>query len=72
MNVSHSTTPKGEKLTNTQLRDQWNNIDWKTVEEFVNRLQTRIAKAVREGKWNLVKRLQYLLRACLKIPRSCF
>ena len=32
-----------------------------TVEKFVNRLQTRIAKAVRMGKWNLVKRLQYLL-----------
>ena len=61
MNVSHSITPKGEKLTNTKLKDQWNNIDWKTVENFVNRLQTRIAKAVRMGKWNLVKRLQYLL-----------
>jgi len=44
-----------------QLKDQWNNIDWKKVEKHVNRLQTRIAKAVREGKWNLVKRLQYLL-----------
>jgi hypothetical protein len=31
MNVSHSITPKGEKLTNTKLKDQWNNIDWKTV-----------------------------------------
>ena len=61
MNVSHSITPKGEKLTNTQLGDQWNNINWKIVEKFVNRLQTRIAKAVRMGKWNLVKRLQYLL-----------
>ena len=27
----------------------------------VNRLQTRIAKATHEGKWNLIKRLQYLL-----------
>ncbi|MCD4816544.1 MAG: reverse transcriptase N-terminal domain-containing protein [Methanosarcinales archaeon] len=27
----------------------------------VNRLQTRIAKANHEGKWNLIKRLQYLL-----------
>src|SRR4030043_1690764 len=61
MNVSHSITPKGEKLTNTKLKDQWNNIDWNTVEKFVNRLQARIAKAVRMGKWNLVKRLQYLL-----------
>jgi RNA-directed DNA polymerase len=61
MNVSHSTTPKGEKLTNTQLKNQWNNIDWKTVEKFVNRLQSRIAKAVKNKKWSLVKRLQYLL-----------
>jgi RNA-directed DNA polymerase len=44
-----------------QLKDQWENIDWDKVEKHVNRLQTRIAKAVRKGKWNLVKRLQYLL-----------
>nr|QNO47363.1 hypothetical protein LNGCCOLK_00040 [Methanosarcinales archaeon ANME-2c ERB4] len=31
------------------------------VEEHVNRLQTRIAKAVKQGKWYLVKRLRYLL-----------
>jgi RNA-directed DNA polymerase len=61
MNVSHSTTPKGEKLTNTQLKNQWNNIDWKTAEKFVNRLQSRIAKAVIKCKWSIVKRLQYLL-----------
>ena len=61
MNVSHSTTPICEKLTNTQLKNQWNNIDWKTVEKFVNRLQSRIAKAVKNKKWSLVKRLQYLL-----------
>jgi RNA-directed DNA polymerase len=50
-----------EKLVNMPLKDQWNNIDWDKVEKHVNRLQTRIAKAVREGKWNLVKRVQYLL-----------
>ncbi len=61
MNVSHSITPQGEKLTNVQLGNQWNQIDWKTVERHVNRLQTRIAKAVIQRKWSLVKRLQYLL-----------
>lgn len=61
MSASHSITPKGEKLADAQLEDQWNNIDWKKVEKHVNRLQTRIAKAVKEGKWHLVKRLQYLL-----------
>lgn len=61
MNVRISITPKGEKLTNMQLRNQWNNIDWKKVEKHVNRLQVRITKAVKEGKWHLVKRLQFLL-----------
>src|SRR5665648_345567 len=61
MNVRSSNTPQGEKLTNTQLRNQWDNIDWKEVEKHVNRLQVRITKAVMEGKWYLVKRLQYLL-----------
>ena len=50
-----------EKLTNLQLKYQWNNIDWNTVEIHVNRLQVRITKAVIEGKWNLLKRLSYLL-----------
>jgi RNA-directed DNA polymerase len=61
MRVRSSITPQGEKLTNIQLRDQWNNINWKKVEKHVNRLQVRITKAVKEGKWCLVKRLQYLL-----------
>ena len=50
-----------EKLTNTQPKATWNNIDWHKVEEHVNRLQVRITKAVIKGKWNLVKRLSYLL-----------
>ncbi len=61
MNVRDSITSKDEKLTNKQLKNQWNNIDWKTAEKFVNRLQSRIAKAVIKCKWSLVKRLQYLL-----------
>ncbi|MCD4766783.1 MAG: group II intron reverse transcriptase/maturase, partial [Methanosarcinales archaeon] len=61
MNVRISNTLQGEKLTNVQLRNQWNSIDWKKVEKHVNRLQVRITKAVIEGKWWLVNRLQYLL-----------
>ena len=61
MNAGISITSKDEKLANKQLKNQWNNIDWKKVEKLVNRLQVRIAKAVKEGKWYLVKRLQYLL-----------
>jgi RNA-directed DNA polymerase len=39
----------------------WEQIDWDAVERDVNRLQTRIVKAEKEGRWNKVKALQYLL-----------
>jgi RNA-directed DNA polymerase len=61
VNTRISITSQDEKLVNMQLKDQWNNINWKEVEEHINRLQTRIAKAVKDGTWYLVKRLQYLL-----------
>jgi RNA-directed DNA polymerase len=61
MNVSYSTTLQGERLINARINLNWNSIDWKKVIKSVNRLQTRITKAVLEGKWHLVKRLQYLI-----------
>jgi len=62
VNVCSSITPtKGERLTDTQPKFRWTNINWKKVEKHVNRLQTRITKAVKQGKWHLIKRLQYLL-----------
>ena len=61
MNVSNSTTPIGERLTDTRRKTKWKDINWKTVTNSVNRLQVRITKAVIQGKWHLVKRLQYLL-----------
>jgi len=62
VNVSNSITPlKGEKLTDKRPKPLWDDTDWKRVEEHVNRLQTRIAKAVKQEKWNLVKRLRFLL-----------
>jgi RNA-directed DNA polymerase len=39
----------------------WSSIDWKRVEKKVKELQMRIAKAVRERKFRLVKSLQWLL-----------
>ncbi len=39
----------------------WNQIDWRKVQQSVRRLQMRIAKAVREGRWGRVKALQRLL-----------
>ena len=61
MYVSNSTTPKSERLTDIRPKTQWKNIDWKKVIKSINRLQTRITKAVKQGKWHLVKRLQYLI-----------
>ena len=40
---------------------KWNSIDWKEAGRLVRRLQVRIAKAVKENRWNKVKALQYLL-----------
>ena len=40
---------------------EWNHIDWQQAEAEVCRLQMRIAKAVREGKWGKVKSLQWIL-----------
>jgi len=41
--------------------DKWSSIDWKEAHRQVRRLQMRIAKAVKEKKWNKVNALQYLL-----------
>jgi len=40
---------------------KWSCIDWNYARRQVRRLQMRIAKAVKEDKWNKVKALQYLL-----------
>jgi len=62
VNVSNSITPsKGERLTDKRPKPQWTNVDWDEVEKHVNRLQTRITKAVKQRKWHLAKRLRYLL-----------
>jgi RNA-directed DNA polymerase len=39
----------------------WLAIDWKACCREVRKLQARIAKAVREGRWRKVKALQWLL-----------
>lgn len=62
MNFSNSTTGKTEKLKDRNtLASQWESMDWMQVQNDVNRLQTRIAKATVKGDKNKVKRLQYLL-----------
>ena len=39
----------------------WDEADWPSLRRTVRRLQCRIAKAVKEGRWNKVKALQHLL-----------
>jgi RNA-directed DNA polymerase len=39
----------------------WHQIDWASAHRTARRLQMRIAKAVREGRWGRVKALQWLL-----------
>jgi hypothetical protein len=60
LNVSISTlSTQDKKLTDAQLFQKRKTIDWNQVEKSVNKLQTRITKAVMKNKWNHVKRLQY-------------
>ena len=40
---------------------KWARIDWDLARREVRRLQMRIAKAVKEGRWRMVRALQYLL-----------
>lgn len=41
--------------------EKWKYINWKTVNQTVNRTQTRIAKATINGNWQLVRELQRML-----------
>ena len=40
---------------------KWARVDWNQARREVRRLQMRIAKAVKEGRWNKVRTLQHLL-----------
>jgi RNA-directed DNA polymerase len=39
----------------------WHSIHWDKAHRLVRRLQVRIAKAIKEGRWNKAKALQWLL-----------
>jgi RNA-directed DNA polymerase len=52
----------------------WHSINWEKVEQEVMKLQVRIAKATKQGRWNKVKSLQWLLThsfsaKCLAVKR---
>ena len=44
-------------LSYKELTAQWNAIDWPRVENSVNNLQGRIARAAKEENWSDVSRL---------------
>ncbi len=56
--LSRAATPAGAAPGHAP---DWNSVNWKKVWRTVRRLQARIVKAVREGRWNKVKALVYLL-----------
>jgi RNA-directed DNA polymerase len=39
----------------------WHDVDWQAAHRNVRRLQSRIVKATKEGKWGKVKALQHML-----------
>ena len=39
----------------------WNSINWRTAQDLVYRLQTRIAKAIKLGRYGKAKALQWIL-----------
>src|SRR5262245_1241169 len=39
----------------------WHDLDWRAIHENVRRLQARIVKATKEGRWGKVQALQHLL-----------
>src|SRR2546430_10486244 len=55
MNMDSSMCASSGKTT------AWDQIDWSQCERQVRRLQARIVKATREGRWGKVKALQRLL-----------
>lgn len=59
MNARDSTTLNCENLADGKLRNPVEKNQLKEAEASINGLQIRIAKATKDGKWNLVKRLQY-------------
>jgi RNA-directed DNA polymerase len=50
-----------KELNPKQAALQWEAIDWEKVEAFINKAQTRIAKAMVNGNMKLVRELQRML-----------
>lgn len=50
-----------ETMQEAHASQQWQSINWHQAIRIVKNLQTRIAKAVKAGKWRVVRALQRLL-----------
>lgn len=64
----------GTDAASTSLNVDWNSINWGDCYMEVRKLQVRIAKATREGRWRKVQALQWLLThsysaKCLAVRR---
>ena len=68
MNGISSITQTSEDISDKELAKQWRKIPLKKAQAFVKRLQTRIAKAVKEGKVRLggCFRMQNLMKSVIK------
>jgi RNA-directed DNA polymerase len=75
-------TPETKQMTAVATRTgavshskvDWDAIDWQKVNQHVRRLQARIVKATKAGRWNKVKALTHLLThsfsgRCLAVKR---
>jgi len=63
--VREKVNPASKRTANSNDRhsaQQWKQIDWKRVEDFVSKIQTRIAKAKVAGNNKLVRELQRMLK----------
>jgi len=54
------TTAQAVGAVSSEARE-WYATDWQAIHRNVRRLQARIVKAVKEGRWGKVRALQYLL-----------
>jgi RNA-directed DNA polymerase len=61
VNVGYPETPNGTGLTNSELSNQWKSINWSAVNETVNNLQSRLARAAKNYNWFKVRKLIRLL-----------
>jgi len=60
MNMASQIAQKQKEWATIDLTD-WKDKDWRIIENRVNKLQSRITKAIIKGLNNLVKKLQHLL-----------